>query len=531
ESVFNIGKTGQDNSDIAEIMLTGGNATFDRGTVNLNGQGLILAEEGSTLTFTDVTVNNNSERNGYALSADTLVFSGNSIYNGGKTVRVDNMTFETGATLALGVNDNLTFDENGVLTLESGSILAVDFSDTENGMVTLTGNGTANFEEGSIIRVANASSLAEGDYTNRTLVTTETENNIFESTYEDTAFFSLTGTVEGTNLILNLNVKKNFADLGTTPNEVAVGEYIDSFRMDSENVSEDLQLLLDDVMAQKDAALVAQTLDSFSGVNRANSMMLAMNNPWQAPFHQLVFGNHKGRCCVMETGCPVCPGQQMQCDSACDAPCDDCGMGTSALFHSAERIPHNAWFTTRYTSFNANSDGNSEKYGISDTGLNLGYDWINCNDTKVGLVFGYAQPYLYSHSNRIHMSNFQLGVYGGHEFADGWETRVYFGFGIQEYTNKRTFNEAGHTERFRTVYDGNTLAGSFQLGRSFQVSPLSLFRPFVQFDSQQVWQQGANETGGAAALIYQSGDWNRTFVRGGIETEFNTMFLQFTSRF
>ncbi|MDO4587263.1 MAG: autotransporter outer membrane beta-barrel domain-containing protein [Planctomycetia bacterium] len=565
DSILTIGVADQDETSNAQLTVLGTDATFSTGTINLEGQGQIVQEEGYSLTFNDIIVNNqtqiSAESEKYSLSADEIIFGESAVYQGGQRVSTNSMTFQEESTLQLEKEETLSLTKDASLTLEEGATLAVGFGsgDDENGNIVLTGNGVASLVEGSEIRVSDISKLSSGEYNNRTVIETESLDNVFDSSLKKSAFYTLTKNENSTDqkLILDLNVQNEFAGLGLSANQKAVGEAIDSFRA-NDDLSDELRGLLDNMMEFETVEEVQTAMDALTGVGFANGMMLAMNSPWQIPFDQMNFSKHHLYPRIMGSGStggngqnPIYlnnqyyRGQQPYADGSpvCNAEggCYDDGYmtdgsyyqsGSSLLYQPGSLTPRNLWGSAYYTSFNAKSDGNSQKYGISRSGMSLGYDALNSMDAVLGINFNYSLPYLYTNNQRIEMNNFQLGLYGGRQFYNGVEIKAYVGLGIQQYQSKRTVEIENVLENyFKNKYNGQSVSASVQLSRSMSISPFALIRPLIQVDLEQVWQDGYSETSSlASALNYQDASWNRTFARAGFEGEFNTDFFQFTSR-
>jgi uncharacterized protein with beta-barrel porin domain len=178
----------------------------------------------------------------------------------------------------------------------------------------------------------------------------------------------------------------------------------------------------------------------------------------------------------------------------------------------------------------ANSDDNSREFGIDEAGMAVGYEASRDSGALVGLSFGFAKPRLWSNGDRVEASNFQLGLYGGFASANGWETKFYVGGGLQDYASKRRVEIGSLRETLDADFNGQSFAAALRFDRPFQTDQFRVWRPVLQFDFEQVWQDGATETGGGSALTFDDSDWSRAFARVGLESEFNSPFLLFDAR-
>lgn len=518
------------------------------------------------LTFSGTDVFNDTALETSAFNVNTLIFGTDASYMGGKQIQAD-MTFNSGSELDLSDGETLTLFEGKDLRVTSGGMIAVDFGSAPVGdaLITLSGDGTVDLATESVIDPGDLTKIDTGEYT-LTLVKTQTTGNTYDSTlptYDSVFIDSFEGNVvtlpEAGGEEFQLTLKVNdFESFGETPNEIAFGSYVDGFRT-GDNYSDELNDMLGEIMTLDDADTVRSVYNALSAVNKANSLMLAMSDPWMNVFDQMNWGTHRGYTkkganpygnygriyrgqdydgqVVYEEG-----GQYVEADGGYyDGYYDGYyapgvfGSVLSSVFCPYDDLePNSAWASFRHTSFNAKTDGNSVAYGISRTGVTVGYDLISANNVIAGIAFDYSQPFLYADGDRVNMGDFKLGFYGKREFYNQMELSVYFGGGFQDYTYKRDVNAPaiGQNARLRSTFSGGSVAAAVQLAKNFDLNYWSVIRPFVQFDTQQVWQESVEEdqTLSAAALRYNKADWNRSFIRAGFETEANNQFMRLTSR-
>lgn len=546
------------------VLLTG-NVSFTDTTFTINGGSLANSGDNTyTANFEAADVINNA--NG-ALAVDSI-FSTGSSYSGGKAVN-GSMTFNSGSTLELTEGETLTLAAGKDLTVESGGVINVNFADDAesvslvklsnavNDEGTVTDEGIAILAEGSEINLTEDILTKKGNDYSLTLIETAAGNITDSSTFEtaESAFYTLSKelveTDEQSQLNLNLTVK-DFEDLGETANEKSFGRYVDSFRTDEENYSEELGGMLSDIMDLESADDVRAVYNELSAASKANSLMLAMSDPWQNAFDQMNWGTHRGY--TKKGPNPygqygrICRGQDSEYvvyEEGAEAEYGGyyggyygqgfLGSVLNSVFCPYNSMePNSAWASFHHTSFSARTDDNSDNYGISRSGVTVGYDLISAENVIAGLMFDYSQPYLYMNDDRINMGDFKLGFYGKREYSNQMELSLYIGGGFQDYIYKRTVSAPaiGQDARFRTTYSGGSLAGAIQLAKNIDLNYWSVIRPFVQFDTQQVWQDAVDEDAAVSvtALRYNKADWNRSFVRAGFETEANNQFMRLTSR-
>ena len=544
-TVYTVGKAGQKSDEFAQLQIWDNDASFNGGTVKLEGQGLLVQEENFKLTFENTAVVNKTQRSGdaaYALSSDDITFTGAAAsYSGGKNVRTSLMTFKNGATLELGLADDLTLAENGSLKIGKGGVLSVEFdADGEGvGKAILTGSGVAELEEGSVVAASNVSALKDGVYSG-VAIETNGDANVFKSSTRETAFYTLDAfaSEDGRNLNLELKINGDTSKYAQTGNQSAVSGTIEAIRTDDENVSKALRSTLDALNDVETGAEASEGLTELAGDLRANSLAAAMNSPWRRPFEQIDLAGRRN-------GTNAAAASEQYWTRGQVGGYGDGGeyvgyegyngyggyYGRSALGPAAALgAPTSAWFASSYRGLEANSDDNSREFGVDETGMTVGYEAARDSGALVGLSFGFSKPRLWSEGDRVEASNFQLGLYGGFAAPSGWETKFYVGGGLQDYQSKRFVGIGKLNERLDADFAGQTFAAAIRLDRPFQTDVYRVWRPVVQVDFEQVWQDAATETGGGSALTFDDADWSRAFARVGLESEFNSPFLLFDAR-
>ena len=537
-TVYNVGKADQAADEFAQLQIWDNDASFNGGTIKLQGQGLLVQEENFKLTFANTAVVNNTQRSGdaaYALSSDDITFTGAAAsYSGGKTVRTSLMTFKDGATLELGLADDLVLAENGSLKIGKGGVLSVEFdADGEGvGKAVLSGSGVAELEEGSVIAAANVSALKDGVYSG-VAIETNGNANVFKATTKETAFYTLDAAAseDGRKLNVELKINGDTSKYAQTANQSAVSKTIEAIRTDDENVSKGLRSALDALNSVATGAEASEGMTELAGDLRANSLAMAANSPWRRPFEQIdLIGRRNGTSAAAVAEQYWTRGQVGGYAGYGYEGCNGY-YGQSALGPiAALGAPTSAWFASTYRGLEAKSDDNAREFGIDEAGMAVGYEAARDSGALVGLSFGFAKPRLHSCGDRVEASNFQLGLYGGFASANGWETKFYVGGGLQDYASKRRVEIGDLRETLDADFNGQSFAAALRFDRPFQTDQFRIWRPVVQFDFEQVWQDGATEVGGGSALTFDDADWSRAFARVGLESEFNSPFLLFDAR-
>lgn len=533
--------------DGGQFTATGDNRTVtgmlaEGNQVNLNAGGTMVLN--NSLTFENMTVNYNGANISAAeTAADSTAFvigkSAEMKVTDGARVMGANLTIAEGGQFVAENNQSLSLADGKDLTV-NGAVL-VDFDALGEGsapVFALGENAHAKFNLGSRIKVKDLSAAKSGERT-VTLVTTQTDSdNIYASDLglDSSAFIVLTDNRETANrdkmYQVTLDVK-DFADFGQTANQKAFGRYVDSFRVTG-NESDALKGMLNNVMDIKSADEVRAAYDALSATQKANSMMLAMSDPWQYAFDQMNYGTHRAYTQGSPCSNGICRGQVVYEDPAYAGGYDG-GYYAGGCGLYSMMSPKSVWASVHHTGFDARSDNNSDGYYIARTGISLGYDMVNCSDVTAGVTFDYSQPFLRGTNHSINASDFRLGLYGKRHFLTGSELAVYVGGGLQNYTSKRDVEVTPIKlhEFYRSAYNGGAFSAAVQLAHNCTLNGWTVVRPFCQIDTQQVWQEGSAEGDAeksATALRYDSASWNRTFARAGIETEVNNRFMRISGR-
>ena len=558
--------------NVTGIIDLDGTTEFKRGTgdgqleLTISGNGAFNGGD-YDVAFTDTAVNNAGSLATSALSAKNITFSSNSdyVYSGTGVNNLNgNVNFDKDASLTVSADDPLTISAGKTLTMGSEgnhSTLIFDIHNAdETPLITLDSSGDSS-AAAKVYADAQISGTDKkyipGSYEVTLIKTSNADSvydiNLSESELKNTLFVTREGRVseDKTSYLLDIN-NKGFSSFAKTINQKNAAGYIDKILQTQNALSDDLNNFLKSVMdldADTDSMVVKRVLDAVSGANRANALMLAMTDPWQYSFNQLGWQTHRSYTPGCETcGATVCGQMEYYEDGAYADGMMYGGYPTGSVFGYNDSIPNSVWAATHTTSFNARDDDNCDKYGITNTGISIGYDTISASDATLGLTFDYSQPFLYSSwkdvSQHVDQSNFNLGLYGRRDYYNGFAITGYVGFGLQHMASKRDVRDIQISDadeakiktgnRYRNSSNGHSFAAAIKIARDLPAYGWFILRPLVQFDTQSVWIGSGKEygsNGNSIALNYDKNDWNRSFIRAGFETEKNTQFCRLTSRF
>ncbi len=532
-----------ENKDSTTAVIGGVSTNSTTMNVNIQNGGKIstgsTSVEGTSYANT-LTMQYAEIANEGSITAQNAVSIAQSTYSGNGQINSASVTLSAGSTLEASLNNtlNLTSTSNGAkFATADNSSISVEFGTDSNSPSVLdfanTASGTVTLAAGSVVEASNINDLNIGTYTRVLIDESSAASSYDEATYEKTAFQSIEKSAYGDNngVLLTLNVEaRTFSELasiyGHTNNLINMGNYIDSFE-DSDKASEDLSDLITDIRELGTKAEVFDAMTQMSGVNKANSLAMAMDTPWIAAFDQMGYETHGPAADNYEVG-PAYLGQ-MSYDGYYDNTNPN-GLVGSMFGTNSDYQRYSFWGVAQHTTMNADSDGNSAAYGISNTGMTIGRDWLNSEGTVAGLAFHFNLPFLYGQNQRIEMNNYHLGFYAGKKNYAGTGVKFYIDYGIQHYTSKRSVEIGDFSDLYNTDFDGQSFAACLQLSHDMSLNCCTVLRPLIQLDSQFVWQNDAKESEGTAALNYDKADWNQTFLRLGCESEFNTRFYRFTSR-
>ncbi len=199
---------------------------------------------------------------------------------------------------------------------------------------------------------------------------------------------------------------------------------------------------------------------------------------------------------------------------------------------------NNFWADVTHVQSKIKSDGNSDEYGISRTGLLLGMDFQKQLNGRIGFLFGYFSPYLWQNNDRVEAEDYHAGLYF-QKNHQGTDWHGYFGYAHQEYNSRRFVNmgivdpaQFG-LERYSGSTSGDSFNMSLEISRPRYYGSNVILRPLLGLDYYYTAQDGYRETGPAGGMFglrYGKAEYDQLFVRVGAtlkrETDFTSMVLR-----
>lgn len=183
------------------------------------------------------------------------------------------------------------------------------------------------------------------------------------------------------------------------------------------------------------------------------------------------------------------------------------------------RTRNRYWMDPFYQGQTATSDGNGSGYGIARPGFLMGIDRQFSPDFIGGISFGYSNPVLKDHGDKIEANDYQLGFYFATKTLPlGAEFKGYIGTGLQGYESERRFSSERlgiKDARLRAGYQGHSIISTFELSRPWGLD-WGVVRPIAAFDLLTTTQGGRTETGNdLIAGEYRRCSFGRAFMRFG----------------
>jgi uncharacterized protein with beta-barrel porin domain len=281
------------------------------------------------------------------------------------------------------------------------------------------------------------------------------------------------------------------------------------------------------------AADLRNMYHQISGAIRANSMMINLWSPSEILFPRIGWGNGQ-----METG----NRGKVNWNHIV-------GKKEKMLGQSKSGRVGSLWGEFMNTTFNAESDGNSDEYRFNRNGFMIGSEWSLTPYSAIGGTLSYYNSSLKQVGDEIDSDDYILGAYFVAAPFNTLEFKTYIGLGFQEYdSDRRIFNANiitdrvplgngyGYTDVLRGVNDhyvgdtkGNSFNFSIELAKPLELHPTFILRPTLGIDVQHVWQSGYRENdfgevpasygSNIYALRYLRSHFNRGLLRTGFSSE------------
>ncbi|WP_298014526.1 autotransporter domain-containing protein [uncultured Castellaniella sp.] len=498
-SIVNDGRIVADFTDAATLdSVISGSGTLTKkgaGVLALNGASTAYAGttsvEGGTLTVGDdshpgaslsgnVNVNTAGTLGGIGTLEHVTVASGGTLAPGNSigTIKVADITFAPGSTYAAEINAAGQSDRivaSGAATINGGTVKV------------LAGSGTY---------------ATRTDYTLLTADGGITRNSDF-SVASNLAFLTPSLSYDANHLYLSMaRNTTDFAAVGFTPNQRAVGAGAESLGMDSPvygalvNLSAaQARAAMDQLAGDAHASARGMLLESSHFVRDAidGRLRVAFEDAGAPAPHLLAYGY--GGSTVSDSG---------------SLP----GLGTaSAPAHDGR---FSAWGSTFGSWGDTDGDGNAAGQHRSTGGFLAGVDGLVAPRLRLGILAGYSHDRFSADGLDASGSsdNYHLGVYGGTQ-RGALGLRVGAAYSWHDVSTRRAVAFSGFADRLTADYDAGTFQAFGELGYRIDTAAAS-FEPFANLAYARLHTDGFTEQGGAAALSSSSRNTDTTFTTLGL---------------
>jgi len=177
----------------------------------------------------------------------------------------------------------------------------------------------------------------------------------------------------------------------------------------------------------------------------------------------------------------------------------------------------------RTDSYRGWSGGNSWK--INSEGVQVGTDLIRTRYEQLGMIFGTEKGKATNLGDRVDSKDMYAGVYAARVFNNGWDFRLLYNYGWQQFDMVRYRADLRFTgDRYTSDFSGSTHEFTFEFGERHHFGTWSI-RPFCGIDVFHNRLSGAQESGVGTGIQYYTanyGKFNRTesFLRSGYDLRF-----------
>lgn len=466
-------KTGSSTWTIAGSGDFSGSTTISEGTLRVNG----------SLAGSAVTVQPGGRLGGSGTVGATTVASGGRIAPG---------------------NSIGTLTINGAYTQGAGAVYEVEI---DPGTVTsdrIQVNGTATLANGATISVTNYTGAG---YVAGQRYTILTSSGLTGSYGSDDAvvspFLSLRNSTDATNAYLTVVQTRTVGSIGTTPNEVAVGNSVDSLA-DGNGVKTGVTN-----SATLDAARGA--LGQLAGEIHASARTALIEESWL--LRQAV--NDRLRASFGAVGAN--PMATLSYGFAADlAPAV---TGPMPRPPSAERFA--VWGQAYGSWGRTDGDGNAARLARSTGGFLVGADAAVFDALRLGLVAGYSRS-SFAVNGRLSSAesdNYHLGLYGGGQWG-AFGLRLGASYTWHDLSTRRGIVSAGLGDVLHADYAAGTAQLFGEAGWRVELGQTGLGRvalePYAGLAYVNLRSDGFAERGGVAALSGDGGDTSLGYATLGL---------------
>ncbi|MDR2706146.1 MAG: autotransporter domain-containing protein [Planctomycetaceae bacterium] len=279
-----------------------------------------------------------------------------------------------------------------------------------------------------------------------------------------------------------------------------------------------------------------------SGSVRLNGLQLSLYSPYRTVFNRLTLGSE------LYSGSPIIYNN----GSGGYAPISGLehrGAGAGATTYRGQYEPlnshlldeaatcqvpyfmgeNNFWADVTHVQTKVKSDGNSDGYGISRTGLLIGMDIQRKPTSRIGVLFGYFAPYLWQNADRVEADDYHTALYFQKNYY-GTDIYGFLGYAHQEYNSQRfinvtTLDPKYGVDRYSGKTSGDNFSMSFELSKPRYYGNNYILRPLIGLDYIFAAQNGYLDYGTASNLFglrYDRAEYDQWFIRAGLNLKRET---------
>lgn len=418
-------------------------------------------------------------------------------------------TIASGGRIAPG-NSIGTLTINGAYTQGAGAVYEVEIDPGTASSDRIQVNGTATLANGATISVTNytgAGYVAGQRYT--ILTSTGLTGNYSSDDVVVSPFLNLRNSTDASNAYLTVIQTRTVGGIGTTPNEVAVGNSVDSLA-DGNGVKTGVTN-----SATLDAA--RRALGQLAGEIHASARTALIDESWL--LRQAV--NDRLRAAFGAVG--ASPMATLTYGFAADrAPAV---TGPLPKPPSAERF---AVWGQGYGSFGRiDGDGNAARLARSTGGFFVGADAAVFDALRLGVVAGYSRS-SFAVNGRLSSAesdNYHLGLYGGGQWG-AFGLRLGASYTWHDLSTRRGIVSAGLGDVLHADYAAGTAQLFGEAGWRIELGQTGLGRvalePYAGLAYVNLRSDGFAERGGVAALSGDGGDTGLGYATLGLRAATTT---------
>jgi outer membrane autotransporter protein len=406
-------------------------------------------------------------------------------------------TLASGGRIAPG-NSIGTLTINGAYVQGAGSVYEVELDPTTVTSDLIRVNGLATLATGASLSILNYTGGAFVAGQRYTILTSTGLTGTFDSVdLPVSAFLNLRSSTDAFNAYLAVVQTRAIADIGTTPNEVGVGNSIDSLP--------DGNTVRDGVLNQATVEAARGALGQLGGEIYASTKSALVNESWL--LRSAV--NDRLRSAFAAVG--AAPMAAMNYGSADPAPSV---TGPMPRLVPSDRFA--AWVQGYGSWSRIDGDGNSSALKHSTGGFVLGADVAVLDTLRFGVVAGYSRTDI-DVDRRLSSSesdNYHLGLYGGGQWG-ALSLRLGASSTWHDIETRRSVVAAGLGTSLRADRDAGTAQLFGEFGYRIDLGPVA-FEPFAGLAYVNLRSNGISEVGGAAALSGTSDDTSLGYSTPGL---------------